>query len=149
MTTYTKIFTEKIDLDAMSSCRWLLKSNLIDSRCSVSWASVCPCTQHIKDTNMIPGEHRVQSLKHVTEQDWTSQMKSTEITSHGLQLSQQAFRQGKHCLWGMRGYKKLPHAEMSLFRHFLSDSLTLCLTYGTQTIARYWAQNTAHCHRDA
>lgn len=29
--------------------------NLIDSRCSVSWASVCPCTQHIKDTNMIPG----------------------------------------------------------------------------------------------
>lgn len=50
-------------------------------------------------------------------------MKPMEITYH-CSRNNSLFQQGeKYCLQGMHEYEKLYHAEMYLFRYFLSDNL--------------------------
>lgn len=60
---------------------------------------VHPCTQHKKDTSIIPGEHRLQILKHITEQDSISQ---NEINGDHISLTAVVttvfFDREKHCL---------------------------------------------------
>lgn len=73
---------------------------------------------------MTPGEHRVQILKHITEQDWTSH---NEINGNHILLTAVVtttfFDREKTLSIGMHEFEKLYHAEMYLLGHFLSDNL--------------------------
>lgn len=50
-------------------------------------------------------------------------MKPTKITYHWLRRNNSLLRQRKNTVYGIHEYEKLYHAEMYLFRHFLSDNL--------------------------
>lgn len=78
MTTYTRYYSQRKETDGMCSYGWLLKCKfsggffpnfllLLFRPLSILEDSID------KDTNIIPGEHKVQILKYVTEPDWASQ----------------------------------------------------------------------------
>lgn len=88
---------------------------------------------------MTRGEHRARILKHITQRDWTSQ-NETNGDHVSLQQEQQLSSTGgkdtvyRECM-NMRNCTMQTCIYLGI--SFLTTSVTLCFTYGTQeNIAR-------------